>query len=147
MRQLFLKSALAFSLGALTSPMAFAAEMAEVYKSPTCGCCSLWVEHLRQNGFEVVTRDVHDVGAYKSRYGVPRNLSSCHTARVGGYIVEGHVPARELKRLLAERPKAVGLAVPAMPMGSPGMEGPRKDSYRVLLFDSQGRYRTYARYD
>ena len=147
MRRMFSKYALALvALGVMASPPALAAERVEVYKSPTCGCCSKWVEHLRQNGFEVVTRDVQDLSAYKSRFGVPRNLSSCHTARVGGYIVEGHVPAKEIKRMLAERPKAVGLAVPAMPMGSPGMEGPRKDPYRVLLFDSQGRYRTYARY-
>ena len=137
---------LVFSWGVLALSLAQAAQTVEVYKSPTCGCCSQWVEHLKQNGFEVVTRDVQDLGAYKSRFGVPRNLGTCHTARVGGYIVEGHVPAKEIKRLLAERPKAVGLAVPAMPMGSPGMEGPRKDPYRVLLFDSQGRYRTYARY-
>ncbi len=146
MRKSFTKYALAFSLGALASSPALAAERVEVYKSPTCGCCSLWVDHLKQNGFEVVTRDVADPGAYRSRFGVPADLGSCHTARVGGYTVEGHVPAQEIRRLLAERPRAAGLAVPAMPMGSPGMEGPRRDPYRVLLFDSQGRYRTWARY-
>jgi len=123
-----------------------ARDVVEVYKSPTCGCCGDWIKHLRSNGFEVRARDVADSGEYRRRYGVPEVFASCHTALVGGYAIEGHVPAREIKRLLAERPKAQGLAVPGMPAGSPGMEGPKSDPYDVLLFQSDGRYIYYARY-
>lgn len=118
----------------------------EVYKSPSCGCCAKWVDHLKANGFQVIARDVDDVMAHKYRLGVPPAMGSCHTAEVGGYLVEGHVPANEIKRLLKEQPSARGLAVPAMPMGSPGMEGKRKDAYEVLLIDRDGSTRPYARY-
>ncbi len=133
-------------LGGLALP-AWAAPTVEVFKSSTCGCCNKWIDHLKQNGFTVVARDVEDVTPYKYRYGVPYGMGSCHTARVGGYTLEGHVPAREIKRLLAERPKgALGLVVPGMPQGSPGMEGPQQEAYDVVLFDGQGRTRTYAAY-
>src|SRR5262245_37153182 len=118
----------------------------EVFKNPTCGCCALWVDHLRASGFEVKVSDVRDPAAYRARFGVPTALGACHTATVAGYAIEGHVPAREIKRLLAERPKAAGLAVPGMPLGSPGMEGPRSDPYEVLLFQKDGRDSAYARY-
>jgi len=118
----------------------------EVFKSATCGCCTEWVKHLRAHGFEVSARDVRDPAAYRAKFGVPERLGSCHTARVEGYAIEGHVPAREIRRLLAERPRAVGLAVPAMPRGSPGMEGSVRDPYDVLLFDAEGRTRVYASY-
>lgn len=107
-----------------------------VYKSPTCGCCSAWADHLRSNGFAVETVDVQDIDAVKQQYGIPPALQSCHTAVVDGYVVEGHVPADDVKRLLAERPDAAGLAVPGMPIGSPGMEqGDTVQPYDVILVD------------
>src|SRR3984893_13113708 len=111
----------------------------QVFKTPTCGCCGNWVEHLRANGVEVAVEDVPDTGAYRRKYGVPEKLLSCHTGVVDGYALEGHVPAAEIHRLLEERPKAKGLAVPGMPMGSPGMEGSVSQAYSVILFDSEGR--------
>jgi len=117
-----------------------------VYKSPTCGCCKHWVEHLRQNGFKVKAINTQDVVTYKKRLGLLPELASCHTAVVNGYVIEGHVPANDIKRLLKERPKIVGLAVPGMPMGSPGMEGPAKVPYEVKAFDRHGRITTYARH-
>lgn len=120
----------------------------EVYKSATCGCCKEWVRHMRDNGFDVRAHDVADPAAHRAKAGVPDALGSCHTALVDGYALEGHVPASEVKRLLAERPKARGLAVPGMPVGSPGMEvGARVDPYAVLLIGPDGKtYSTYARY-
>ncbi|MEP0547608.1 MAG: DUF411 domain-containing protein [Rhodothermales bacterium] len=106
-----------------------------VYKSPTCGCCAKWADHIEAAGFPVKTVDVTDLGAVKAEHGIPAQYGSCHTAVVDGYAVEGHVPAEDVKRLLAERPEAAGLAVPGMPIGSPGMETPgrRADRYEVLL--------------
>ena len=115
-----------------------------VYKSPTCGCCRKWVDHLTQNGFEVTAKDVADVSPIKTRYGVPTAVSSCHTGLVGGYAIEGHVPADLIHRLLREKPKAIGLAVPGMPAGSPGMEGLTKDRYDVLLIGTNGKTQVYA---
>lgn len=115
-----------------------------VYKSPTCGCCKDWVKHLEANGFKVTTQDVQDVTPHKLKHGVRPELASCHTALVDGYVVEGHVPAADLKRLLKERPAVKGLAVPGMPMGSPGMEGAYKEPYKVLTFDDDGRTTVYA---
>lgn len=124
----------------------FATEVV-VYKSPTCGCCKAWVKHMQANGFSVTAHDVPDVAKYKTEFGLPFALGSCHTAKVGGYVIEGHVPANDIKRLLKERPPVVGLAVPGMPVGSPGMEqGSHKDRYEVLTFDKQGKTGTYARY-
>ena len=123
----------------------FAAEVI-VYKSPTCGCCKKWVKHLQDNGFEVKSHDVKNVVPYKIKYGVTRPLASCHTARVGGYTIEGHVPAADIKRLLKEEPKVTGLAVPGMPMGSPGMEGHRKDAYSVFSFDATGNMKVFAKH-
>lgn len=138
---------LAASAAALFAGRALAAgDAVEVYKSSTCGCCGDWIKHLRASGFEVRAHDVSDTGEYRRRYGVPGAFASCHTALVAGYVIEGHVPAREIKRLLAERPKAQGLAVPGMAAGSPGMEGPRSEPYEVLLFQRDARYVTYARY-
>jgi hypothetical protein len=117
-----------------------------VYKSPTCGCCKGWVAHMKRNGFSVKAYDVNDVTPIKTRNGVPTRLTSCHTALVGGYAVEGHVPARDIQRLLRERPEIKGLAVPGMPMGSPGMDGPRKDRYQVFSFDKDGNTAVYASY-
>ena len=111
-----------------------------VTKDPSCGCCEKWVAHLREAGFTVTVTE-GPVNPVKARLGVPRDLASCHTAEVGGYVVEGHVPAGAIKRLLAETPKATGLAVPGMPAGSPGMEieGMEPDTYAVVLFGPEGR--------
>jgi len=124
---------------------ALAAEIT-VYKSPTCGCCKEWVKHLQANGFTVTAKDVPDVEPYKNANGVPPMLASCHTARVNGYTIEGHVPAADIQRLLKERPKVRGLAVPGMPAGSPGMEGLFTQRYEVLTFDQDGRTSVYARH-
>ncbi len=110
----------------------------QVYKTPTCGCCAKWVDHLRDNGFSVSVTDLKDVTPIKLENGVPRRLASCHTAIADGYIVEGHVPAEDIRRLLDERPKVSGLAVPGMPIGSPGMEGPNPKRYEVLSFGADG---------
>lgn len=119
----------------------------DVYKSPTCGCCSKWVDHLQTNGFQVRAHDTTNVAAHKARLGVPAGYGSCHTAQVGGYLVEGHVPAREIKRLLKDKPPVRGLVVSAMPVGSPGMEaGSRKDAYDVFVVNRDGSTQTYAHY-
>ena len=130
----------------LMAAPAFATEVT-VYKSPTCGCCNKWVEHLQANGFTVKAQNVADVMPYKSANGVPLALGSCHTAKVDGYVIEGHVPADDIKRLLKERPKVLGLSVPGMPIGSPGMEqGAHKEKYDVLSFDKTGQTSVYARH-
>ncbi len=116
-----------------------------VYKNPSCLCCTKWVEHLRANGFDVRAVDASDLAQIKGRYGVPSELASCHTAIVDGYVVEGHVPADIIQRLLKERPAVAGIAVPGMPVGSPGMEGPYPEPYNVLTFDRDGATRIYTR--
>lgn len=122
-----------------------AAESMTVYKDPNCGCCEQWVAHVKQAGFAVTVRDTADMQTVKASMGVPEALGSCHTARVGNYTIEGHVPADLIKKLLVEKPAARGLAVPGMPVGSPGMEqGGRKDKYDVLLFDKAGKTKVYA---
>lgn len=121
----------------------------EVWKSPDCGCCKDWITHLQGAGFVVAWHDTGNTDA-RARLGIPVALGSCHSARVGGYAIEGHVPAREIQRLLREKPNAIGLAVPAMPVGSPGMDGPeyggRRDPYEVLLVRRDGSTSVYARY-
>ena len=116
-----------------------------VFKSPTCGCCKSWVDHARKHGFKVIARDIADVAPTKKAHGVPDKLHSCHTALVGGYVIEGHVPADLVRKLLKERPKVAGLAVPGMPMGSPGMEGAFSERYDVLAFDKKGKTTVYAK--
>ncbi|MCP5298083.1 MAG: DUF411 domain-containing protein [Chromatiaceae bacterium] len=117
-----------------------------VYKSPTCGCCGEWVEHMRDAGFTVDVEDRRDLVSIKQQMGVPRGMQSCHTAKVGDYFVEGHAPAGAVKRLLAEKPDIKGLAVPGMPMGSPGMDGPRRDPYDVMAVGKDGRAQVYERH-
>ena len=114
-----------------------------VYKSPACGCCVKWIEHLEDHGFQVKAVDVFDTAALKREHEVPPALQTCHTATVDGYVVEGHVPAADVERLLRERPEVRGLAVPGMPIGSPGMEGPNPESYSTLSFDAEGRTRVF----
>jgi hypothetical protein len=127
-------------------PLQSAAPQVTVFKTTTCGCCGKWVDHLKANGFAAIVKDVPSTGEYRKRYGVPDELQSCHTAIVNGYTIEGHVPAADIHRLLKEKPKAKGLAVPAMPMGSPGMEGPRREAYSVLLFTADGGVSVYRKY-
>jgi hypothetical protein len=116
-----------------------------VYKSPTCGCCESWVEHMRSAGFPVEVRALEDLGAIKAEVGVPAGQGSCHTARVGDYFVEGHVPADDVKRLLAEKPDVRGLTVPGMPLGSPGMEqGGVQEAYDVLVVARDGSTSVFA---
>jgi hypothetical protein len=123
----------------LNQKSALAADIV-VYKSSTCGCCKKWVSHLEQNGYtvEVHNQNRNKLSSIKAEMGVPRGLQSCHTAKIGGYVIEGHVPADVIARLLKEKPQIKGLAVPGMPMGSPGMEGPRRDSYDVLALQENG---------
>lgn len=119
----------------------------EVFKNPSCGCCGAWVDYLKAAGFDVKVTMVDDTAVARRKYGLPDKFGSCHTAVVAGYVVEGHVPASDIKKLLAMKPVAVGLAVPGMPAGSPGMEtGSRKDPYHVLLVDRQGRERVFSSY-
>lgn len=145
-RQLLIGAALAAAWPALR---AASKPQVQVWKSPTCGCCKDWVTHMEANGFQVT---VHETGntAARAKAGIPLSLGSCHTALVEGYALEGHVPAREVHRLLKERPAAIGLAVPGMPVGSPGMDGPaygdRKDPYQVLLVQRDGAARVFASY-
>lgn len=117
-----------------------------VHKTPTCGCCSVWVEHMRDAGFVVETVDVDDLGPVKAELGIPYGKGSCHTARVGNYFVEGHVPAGDVQRLLVERPQALGLVLPGMPLGSPGMEMPdgRRQAFTVELVTADGSTTAWA---
>jgi hypothetical protein len=141
-----LATAFAALVAALLAPLPeLRAEPAvTVYKTATCGCCSKWVEHLRSAGFPVVAHDVENLDEIKAQQGVPLALRSCHTALVDGYLVEGHVPAPVIERLLRERPRVTGLAVPGMPVGSPGMEGEHPERYAVLAFDGSGRVTVYS---
>jgi hypothetical protein len=117
-----------------------------VYKTPTCGCCAKWVEHMKAAGFKVQVQDMDDLTEIKQASGVPIKLRTCHTAVVGNYVVEGHVPADVVKKMLSEKPKMAGIAVPGMPIGSPGMEsGNEKASYDVLLFDKAGQTTVYTK--
>lgn len=118
----------------------------EVTKRPNCGCCSAWADHLRAEGFEVKVTESDELWNVKRRAGIPQDLDACHTAKVGGYVVEGHVPASDIKRLLAERPAVKGIAVPGMPLGSPGMEGDRTEPYDVLSFDAEGETTVFQSY-
>ncbi len=147
----------ALVLAAALSPAAGSAQSREaapkpvllaVYKTPTCGCCAKWVEHMKQNGFTVHVTDMNDLSTVKTKHGVPSRLQSCHTGVVNGYVVEGHVPAADVKRMLKERPAVAGLALPGMPAGSPGMEVPgiQPPAYEVVTFDKKGATRVYARH-
>ena len=118
----------------------------EVYKSPQCGCCGKWAAHLEAHGFKVNTHDMADLPAARKALGMPDRYASCHSAKVGGYAIEGHVPAGDIRRLLAERPAARGLAVPGMPAGSPGMESAHPQPYQTLLIGQDGSAGQYARH-
>ena len=116
----------------------------KVYKDPNCGCCKEWIRHLEQNGFTVEVVDMPDLSAVKTKYGISTELQACHTGVIGDYVVEGHVPADLIVKMLDEKPSIAGLAVPGMPAGSPGMEGASKERYDVLTFDRAGRTSVYA---
>lgn len=145
-----MKKVLAILLFCISSLAHAAQPLVEAWKSPTCGCCKDWVTHLEQNGFTVKVNETADTGIKRAEFGMPDRLGSCHSAKVAGYALEGHVPASEIKRLLKEKPKALGLSVPAMPIGSPGMDGPSyrgvKHDYKVLLVNKDGSYSTYRNY-
>ena len=123
-----------------------AATTVEVFKNPSCGCCGKWAEHLRNSGFQVQIHEVADVPSARKQLGIPDRLGACHTAKVGGYVIEGHVPAADIQRLLNDKPKALGLAVPSMPPGSPGMEGPKPIPYETLLVQADGSTGVFARH-
>ena len=118
-----------------------------VYKHPSCGCCGKWVEHVEKHGFTVKTVATEEMMALKKRLGVPDALASCHTTKVGNYVVEGHVPAADIKRLLAQKPKARGIAVAGMPMGAPGMEhGDHRQPYSTMLIGTDGKTSIFAKH-
>jgi hypothetical protein len=126
------------------APVASAKTPVTVYKSPTCGCCGKWVEHMQAVGFACTTNNLPDVAPIKAKHGVPTELQSCHTSLVGGYVIEGHVPAEDIRRLLKEKPAIVGLAAPGMPAGSPGMDVPNSPAYDVIAFDKTGKTTVFA---
>jgi hypothetical protein len=118
-----------------------------VYRSPDCSCCGGWIKHLKAQGFEIKDFPTPDIEAVKQKYNVPDNLASCHTAIVNGYVIEGHVPAQDIKRLLQEKPNSLGLSVPQMPVGTPGMEmGNQKDPFTVFSFDNKSRVAVFNKY-
>jgi hypothetical protein len=129
---------------ALLAQQAAAETRVEVWKSATCGCCKIWVDHMRTAGFRVTALDVPDVGPFKRKLGIPPPLESCHTGIVAGYAIEGHIPADVIKQMLKQKPKIVGLAVPGMPIGSPGMEVGPPEKYDILTFDKTGKTTVFA---
>ena len=148
LRSLALCAALTAACPGMAQPLrqdpAPALPVVDVYKSPDCGCCKAWAEHLQKNGFRVILHDVGDVPAARKKLGMPNRYGACHTAKVGPYLVEGHVPAADIKNLLKQQPKAIGLAVPSMPPGSPGMEGERSVPYDTLLVTPDGNATVFA---
>lgn len=148
------RTVLAFGgIGALVAPLIFgialrseAAPEVQVFRSATCGCCVAWARHMERSGFRVQVTDVEDLADLKRELGIPPRLGACHTARVDGFLVEGHVPAEDVWRLLRERPDVRGLGVPGMPEGSPGMEGPRPEAYTVFAFSEGGAVEPFARH-
>jgi len=141
--------ALSLTTGAVAPPRVDAASKEPtitVYKDPGCGCCRSWIEHLVKHGYRVDAKDTPDMTEIKRTLGVPEGVTACHTAVVNGYLIEGHVPAKDIARLLRDKPKVAGLAVPGMPAGSPGMEGSRPQHYQVLTFDKNGKTTVFASY-
>lgn len=133
---------------AMLAPGAWASTtpLVEIWKSDSCGCCGEWVKHLQKSGFATKVHSVHDAAPFRRRFGIPERLGSCHTAKVGGYAIEGHVPASDIRKLLAEKPKAIGLAAPGMPAGSPGMDVPNSPPYEVLLVREDRSTTLFARH-
>lgn len=148
MKRRHVLTAVAASLAAAALPSAAdTLPPVDVYKSPTCRCCGAWAEHLQAAGFTVKVVELDDPAAVRKRFGLPEKFGSCHTGVVNGYVLEGHVPAPEVKRLLTLKPKAIGIAVPGMPLGSPGMEyGDRTASYDVFLIHKSGQQTVFSHY-
>ena len=144
-RKSFLKTMLLMP-AAFALPIRAALIPVTVYKTRTCGCCGNWVQLMKASGFDVKVEEVGTTNEARRKYGDPEALASCHTAVIEGYAIEGHVPAADIKRLLKERPRATGLAVPGMVMGSPGMEGTRSDAYSVMIFDASGKSSVFQSY-
>lgn len=130
----------------LAAPAMARPTLVEIWKSDSCGCCGEWIKHLQKNGFATKVNSVADAAPMRSAFGIPDRLGSCHTAKVGGYAIEGHVPASDIRRLLAEKPKAIGLAAPGMPPGSPGMDVPNSPPYEVLLVRPDGSTALFMRH-
>ena len=152
MTRLGLSSALAMLMaivGASTAIAQSAYTVVEVWKDPYCGCCTKWIDRMRAAGYKIGVHDTKSLNAIKTKHGVPARLKSCHTARVNGYVIEGHVPVSDVKRLLNQRPNAAGISVPGMPIGSPGMEvaSGETEPYEVLLFDKRGRTTVFAKHN
>ena len=146
MKRLLITLSLMLTLFMAGAALAQSALGITVYKTPYCGCCHLWVEHLKANGFAVTPKDVNDTAPIRQKLNMPAALGSCHTAVINGYVIEGHVPAEDIKRLLKEKPKALGLAVPGMPLGSPGMESANPQPYETLLVMKDGSTKVWARH-
>jgi hypothetical protein len=145
-RRAFVAGLALAAAGIRTAHAADGMPLVQVWRTPTCGCCGAWVRHLEANGFRVEVTVEDDLSPIKAQYGVPRSLESCHTATVAGYVVEGHVPAGDVRRLLRERPPVAGLVVPGMPAGSPGMEGPVSEPYATLALAQDGTTSVFARH-
>ena len=139
-------ASLLFALFSVSAVFAQSTLGIEVYKNQYCGCCHEWIKHLEKNGFKVTANDVPDTAPVRESLGIPVKLGSCHTAKIGGYAIEGHVPAADIKRLLKEKPKAIGLAVPGMPAGSPGMESANPQPYNTLLVMKDGTTKVWAKH-
>lgn len=145
-KKLVLMAALAM-LPTFGAPHTVRAPKMTVYKTSTCGCCGKWVEHMKAAGFDVTVNNVPSTAEYRQKLGVPERFASCHTAVVNGYTLEGHVPVADVRKLMKSGAKSKGLAVPGMPIGSPGMEqGPRQDAYSVIAFDADGTATVFQRY-
>ena len=144
MQRWLLRCGAALMLAMAFVPVVMAADAMAVYRDPSCGCCGAWIAYVRAHGFTVTVHEDQPMNLVKAREGIPGALASCHTAKFGGYVIEGHVPVEDIRRLLAERPDARGLAVPGMPMGSPGMEMGAPERYDVLLIERDGSTRLYA---
>lgn len=144
MRRLPIPVAAICLLGAMAPAIADELPAVTVWKSQWCGCCGNWVAHMQDAGFNVTVKNTEELDTVKKLAGIPDKLQSCHTASVGGYKIEGHVPAADIKRLLAARPPVIGLAVPGMPSGSPGMENGERDPYDVLAFTRDGTTKVFS---
>ena len=149
MKHLIARLLRALVLGLAVSPAVAlgataATNMIEVYHDPACGCCVNWIRYMQAQGYVVTAHEDSSMATVKARLGVPANAASCHTAKIGGYVIEGHVPVQDIRRLLTERPDAVGLAAPGMPMGSPGMEMGAAERYNVVLVGRDGSTRLFA---